>query len=121
MPIVSDFKVIHDGVQQLEAGDEVTLAFELPEILYNDSARPRAYVVFDFYLSNTSRLVCYLNINGNEIDSYTGLNGTQLGHNMELIQSDWLKPGRNEFSITVEQGDGVLHLYEMVLNFHVMI
>ncbi len=121
MPIVGDFKVIHDGVQQLEAGDDAVFAFELPAHLYCEAARPRAYVVFDFYLSKTSRLVFELTINGNEIDSYTGMNGTQLGHNMELIHSDWLKPGRNEFSINVEQGEGVLHLYEMVINFHVEI
>ncbi|MCB2189830.1 MAG: hypothetical protein KQJ78_25740 [Deltaproteobacteria bacterium] len=121
MPIVGDFKVIHDGVQQLEAGDEVVFAFDLPEHLYNKAARPRGYVVFDYYLSKASRLVFYLNINGNEIDAFTGMNGTQLGHNMELIHSDWLKPGRNEFNISVEQGEGVLHLYETVINFHVEI
>lgn len=121
MPIVGNFKVIHDGVRQLEAGDEVVFAFDLPGHLYNKSVRPRGYVVFDYYLSKASRLVFHLHINGKEIDSYTGMSGTQLGHNMELVHSDWLRAGRNEFGISVEQGEGVLHLYEMVLNFHVEI
>ena len=121
MPTVGDFRVIQDGVRHFEAGDTDIFEFELPENVFTDSARPRGYVVFDYYISKASRLVFHLRVNGQEIDSYTGMNGTQLGHNMELVSSNWLKPGRNEFEVEVEQGDGVLHIYEMVLNFHVKI
>jgi len=119
MPTVGDFRIIHDGACQFEAGDSEVFVFELPENVYTETVTPRGYVLFDYYISKASRLVFHLSVNGHEIDSFTGMNGTQLGHNMELVNSDWLKPGHNEFEVEVEQGDGVLHIYEMVMNFHV--
>lgn len=121
MHTVGDFRVIHNSVQHLEAGDRVTLTFDLPKNVYTADSHLQSYVLFDYYISKAQRLIFHMAINEHKVDSFTGLEGTHLNHNMELIDSCWLKPGENHLDIEVEQGEGQLHIYEMVLNFHIMI
>ena len=116
MQTVGDFRVIHSDVIHLEAGDSISLTFDLPKNVYIDDAQPQSYVLFDYYVSKAQRLIFHMAINDHKIDSFTGLEGTHLNHNMELIDSNWLKPGRNNLNFEIEQGEGKLHIYEAVLN-----
>ena len=121
MGTIGDFRKMSKGGHQLEAGESVVFPFELPDNVFNRAPDPQGYVIFDYYTSEAQNLIFTLMINGNEIDFYSGLNGTQLNHNMELIDSDWLLPGVNKFEVIVEKGSGVLHIYESVIHYHIEI
>jgi hypothetical protein len=121
MTTIGDFRKISKGGNQLEAGEHVVFPFELPENLFNAAPEPQGYVIFDYYASGAQNLIFMLTINGHDIDFYSGLNGTQLNHNMELINSDWLLPGVNKFEVSVEKGSGVLHIYESVIHYHLQV
>jgi hypothetical protein len=121
MPTVGDFRPVFPGGKQLEAGESAIFPFTLPDNVFNKAIQPQGYVTFDYYLSNAQNLIFELRLNGQDIDSYSGLNGTLLNHNMELINSTCFKSGENEFEIIVEKGSGVLHIYETVIHYHLEI
>lgn len=121
MTTIGDFRAIFPGGQQLETGDNAVFPFTLPDSVYNKAIQPQGYVIFDYYISNAQNLIFCINLNGQEIDSFSGLSGTHLNHNMELIDSTSFKPGENELEIIAEKGSGVLHIYEIVVHYHLEI
>lgn len=120
MPIVGDFRVVNDLPHKLTAGQQFSVAFEIPPNLCRTGEQPRSVILVKFALEGASALTWELHLNGATLFTFSG-SGSNLLTTMEAFSASRLLVGENQVEVKATHGMGAVKVADIVVNYHVQI